>query len=96
MSEGLIRGEYNTEAQGINIGTTMIVRDGYAYSWTSVAPNMGFKAKVVENVEANPNAGASGAYSWNVDQIGDYECNDWTADPSKFAVPTGVNFQEIK
>ncbi len=95
ISGGLIRGEFNTQAQGINISTSLIVRDGYTYSWTSMAPKMGFKAKVVASGESNPNQGTSGTISWNADQIGDYDCKDWTVDMTKFDLPAGVDFKEI-
>lgn len=95
ISGGLIRGEFNTQTQGMNISTSLIVRDGYTYSWTSMAPNMGFKAKVLSSGEANPNQGASGTYSWNADQIGDYDCQPWKPEMTKFDIPTNIKFQEI-
>ncbi len=95
ISGGLVRGEFKTQAKGLNINTSLIVRDGYTYSWTSMAPNMGFKAKVVASAEVSPNQSASGSYSWNADQIGDYDCKDWTPDMTQFDLPAGINFQEI-
>lgn len=94
ISDGLIRGEYNTKAQGMNIDATMIVRDGYTYTWSSIAPGMGFKAKVVES-DGGSKTATAGTYSFNAEQIGDYDCDDWDLDESKFVVPTTITFKEI-
>lgn len=93
-----IRGEFATAVQGMNINTSMIVRDGFTYTWTSAMPTKGFKAKVVEVVggDAVVDTGTSGTYSFNATQIGDYNCADWNVDESKFALPAGVTFTEIK
>ena len=94
LNDGLLRGEYSTAVQGKNIDATVIVRDGFAYTWTSMAPTMGFKSKVVENTETG-STGTTGTYSYNTDQIGDYDCQPWTADNSKFVVPTSMTFREV-
>ncbi len=95
IHNGLIRGEYSTKTAGMNIATSLIVRDGYSYTWTSVAPTMGFKAKVVDNAVVNTGAAMSASYSWNAQQIGDYNCEAWAADDSMFTVPASVTFKEI-
>ncbi len=95
INGGSIRGEYATKIQGMNITTSFIVRDGFSYSWNSVAPTMGFKAKVVDSAMVNTGAAMSASYSWNAQQIGDYNCESWAVDDSKFAVPAGVTFREI-
>ncbi len=92
---GMIRGEYNTKVQNLNVDSTLIVRDGYTYTWTSMTPNMGFKAKVVESIGGDIDAGMSGQYSFNAEQIGDYNCEAWSSDASKFALPAGVTFNEL-
>ena len=95
ISDGKVRGEYNTKVQGMSIDSTLIVRDGYTYTWTSMAPTMGYKVKVVESASSDTSAGMSGTYSYNANQIGDYECETWSGDVSKFELPSGVNFQEM-
>ncbi len=95
ISNGMIRGEYNTKAQGLSIDTTLIVRDGFTYSWSSMAPSMGFKSKVVTGVVEDGSTNTSGTYSFNAEQIGDYDCEAWTVDASKFALPKGVTFREV-
>ncbi len=95
LDNGKIRGEFKTTYNGMNIDTSFIVRDGYTYTWTSAMPTMGFKAPVVDS-ETTGSADTSGTYSWNNDQIGDYDCKAWAADQSKFAIPTSVKFTEAK
>lgn len=95
ISGGMINGEYSTSVQGMNITSNVIVRDGYTYSWSSMMPGAGFKSKVVANTEANNNAGMSGTYSFNAEQIGDYSCEEWSGDQSKFNLPSGITFKEM-
>ncbi|MBI5139742.1 hypothetical protein HZA26_03995 [Candidatus Nomurabacteria bacterium] len=92
ISGGMIRGEYNTKVQGVDMASTMIIRDGYTYSWTSMLPNSGFKIK--NEVSSDAGGSMSGVYGYG-EQIGDYNCEVWAADPSKFAIPKNVSFQEI-
>jgi hypothetical protein len=94
VSDGMIRGEYNTTAQGFSITTTLIVRDGYTHTWTSMTPGMGFKSKVVEGVTADGTTKTSGTYSFNAEQIGDYNCEPWVLDSAMFTLPDGVVFKE--
>lgn len=96
LSGGMIRGEYNTQVQNMNVDSTFIVRDGFSYSFTSLAPTMGFKVKVVEPKEGDVTTQTSGSYQWNAQNIGDYDCQPWTTDPAKFTIPTNITFQEIK
>lgn len=97
LNDGMIRGEYTSRVQGLDIGTNVIVRDGFTYSWSSMTPTMGFKAKATQAGTTNygTDGKTSDAYSFNAEQIGDYDCQAWTADPAVFTLPTGVSFQEI-
>lgn len=90
----MIRGEYTTNTQGMSVGSTLIVRDGYTYTWTSMAPGMGFKAKVVEGT-GDTNAPTSASYSFNAEQIGEYDCQSWSVDASMFALPKDVTWTEM-
>ncbi len=94
LDDGMIRGEYNTKVQGLNIDTTFVMRDGYTYTWNSMMPNTGFKSKVTE-VNSNNGANASGSYNFNAEEIGDYDCEAWTPDPSKFIIPTNITFKTV-
>lgn len=92
-----MRGEFSAVAEGKTMTTSFISRDGYSYTWSSLTPSMGIKVKAVENTETpGTDVNASGAYAWNADQIGDYNCENWVADAAKFELPKNVIFQEIK
>lgn len=96
INDSMIRGEFNTRIQNMNIDSTFIVRDGYTYSWSSVMPTAGFKVKMTGTVTTpDTTTGTTGSYSWNAEQIGDYDCQPWTVDQAKFTVPTNVTFKEI-
>jgi hypothetical protein len=97
MDKGMIRSEFNTSVNGMNIGTTMIVKDGYTYSWSSMMPTMGYKARIVapETSTTSASASTSGTYSWNAEQIGDYNCESWTADATLFTIPSTIKFTTV-
>lgn len=91
VSNGMVRGEYNVSSQGMNMNTFFILRDGYSYTWNSVMTG-GIKMRVAQT-GTDIGSSASGSYSSNTDQIGDYNCESWTADSSKFAIPTNITFK---
>lgn len=95
INDGMVRAEYSSTVQNIKIDTSLIVRDGYTYTWSSMMPNSGFKMKAVANDKPDTNVSASGSYSFNADQIGDYNCEAWKADASLFVVPTNITFKEM-
>jgi hypothetical protein len=90
-----MRGEFSTVAEGRTMNSSFISRDGYSYTWSSVTPGMGFKIKA-EAETSNESAGVNGTYAWSADQIGDYNCESWVVDTTKFELPKDVTFQEIK
>lgn len=94
MNNGMMRGEFTTVAEGKTMDSSFIMKDGYAYNWSSVLPNMGVKVKVLANTE-NKGGDAKGTYTWNAEQIGEYNCEEWKVDESKFALPVGIDFTEI-
>lgn len=94
MYGGMIRGDYAVEAQGMNIETSLVVRDGFVYSWNSLAP-VGVKAAAVSDEEGDDDTSVTGNISWNTDKIGEYECKKWNLETSKFEIPTDITFQEI-
>jgi hypothetical protein len=95
INNSMIRGEYSSQVQGMNINTFFIARDGFTYTWNSMMPNSGFKAKIVAPTEGNSSAPMSASYSFNAETIGDYDCSPWAVDMSKFAIPASVTFQSI-
>jgi len=94
MNGGNMRGDFNTIAEGRNMNSSFIMMGGYTYNWSNLAP-MGVKVKV-DMDGGNSSAEASGTYSWNAEQIGDYNCEPWLVDEGTFELPDGVNFTEIK
>jgi len=95
MDKNRLHGEFSTIVGGVKVDTTMIMKDDYTYTWSSVMPKSGFMIKVEAN-EGDINTATSGTYSWNAERIGDYYCKAWTVDESKFSLPAGITFVEIK
>jgi|GEM_PF-794648 len=79
MYNGMVRAEYSGKVQDQEIVATTIVRDGYAYGWVGSSAKLGFKQKIDPSL---PNA-----YDFNK-SIADYDCDNWTPDPSKFELPS--------
>lgn len=97
VHNGMIRGDYNTVAQSMSIDSSVIVRDGFVYSWTSISP---FGTKVEIKNEAsmesdNSAGGTQGSYSWNSEAIGEYQCDPWALDQTVFEIPASVQFRQI-
>lgn len=89
-----LRGDFTTSVQGMNVKSSLIVRDGFAYAWTSMT-STGYKLPVSIDDSGNVKAGTSGSYAWNAEQIGDYDCKPWTANESQFTIPTSITFKTM-
>jgi hypothetical protein len=96
LNAGNIRGDFSTIAEGRKMDSSFIMKDGYTYNWSSFAPTMGVKVKVNTTTDGDTNTQTSGTYSWNAEQIGEYNCEAWTVDESKFTLPSTITFTEIK
>ena len=94
MSGGMVSGLFNTKVQGMSIDSHFIMRDGYSYSWSSAAPTMGFKSKVNTTTGTTASGSNAGQYSFNSEQVGEYDCQPWTVDQTKFTIPTSVTFTD--
>jgi hypothetical protein len=94
-SKDLLRGDFKTNVSGMSIDSSFVMRDGYNYSWTSAAPTMGFKVKVSASQEGNVETKTSGTYSWNAEQVGEYSCEPWTLDETKFTLPKTITFTSV-
>lgn len=90
-----IKGEFTSTVQGMTINTNFVMKDGFSYTWSSAAPTMGFKVKVAEVSTSNPNASTAGSYVFNSNQIGSYDCQEWSTEESKFALPSNIKFMEV-
>lgn len=95
ISEGKVRGDFVTTVANKEVKTSFLVKDGYQYLWTSPLAS-GFKMKIPAQGGSMENqAGMSGTYAWNAEQIGDYNCTPWTPDTATFTLPSGMMFAEI-
>lgn len=97
MDNGMFRGEYSSNTEGMNITSTSIIRDGYSYSWTSAMPNIGYKIKIdTAETDTASETDFSGSYGFNANDVGDYNCEAWNPEQSIFAIPTNITFTEIQ
>lgn len=95
IGNGKIKGLFSSVVSGMPIDTSVIVRDGVTYTWTSMS-SFGFKASSLATssaVDANTTS-TSGTYAWNAQDIGSYNCTPWTMDESVFTVPSNIEFLE--
>lgn len=98
LDNGKVRGEFAVSVAGQNSSVTTIIRDGYTYSWSSLAPTAGFKVKNATEVGMTTPLQATGTqatYQASFDTIGDYSCTAQVIEESKFTIPASVTFTEI-
>ena len=89
VANGMVRSDFSSDIPQVgNIESHMIVRDGLAYTWTSMM-NQGFKFPIAE---AEGEAEVSAEVAAQVNQNYDFSCRAWSADASKFALPADVTF----
>lgn len=93
VDKGLMRGMFETETQGVKVSSNILVREGFTYTWSSTMPQ-GIKMAVKKD-EGGVDTSTSGANSWNVDDVGDYECVAWDADQTTFVVPSNIVFMDL-
>ena len=91
LDSGKVKADFAVSVAGQSISTSMIVRDGYSYTWTSNSPTKGFKTKIIAKV-GDSSASPKGTYTWDGSQIGEYSCESWIADDAMFEVPKTVTF----
>lgn len=92
ISKGKMRGDFDVTAAGQKLQSHMISDGTTVYNWTSLS-NTGFKMafKPSATVTVSPKA----QEAFNVDDKADYNCSNWSADSSKFAMPSGVTFTDF-
>ncbi len=96
IHNNLIKANFSTSIQGQTIDSNMISRDGYTYTWTTMMKGVGYKVKIVEKSDQTPKGAASTTYTWNGEQIGEYDCQALTADDSIFELPKDIVFSSPK
>lgn len=88
-ANGMVRSDFTSNIPQVgNIESHMIVRDGLAYTWTSMM-NQGFKFPISKG---EGEAEVSAEVAAQVNQDYDFSCRAWSADASKFALPAGIVF----
>lgn len=95
ISSDKIKGDYTTISEGRTVKTSFIMRDGYSYTWGDMMAGNGFKIKIAQDVTADQSTETSGTYSWNAEQVGDYNCEPWTVNDAVFALPSGITFTDL-
>lgn len=86
-----MRGDFNMMVEGKQMESHMIQDGTYAYSWTG---SQGAKFKIDQNLKASPVSGGQ-QQSVDLEKEVDYKCSPWSADNSKFTVPTDVKFVDM-
>ncbi|KND49844.1 MAG: hypothetical protein AB198_00350 [Parcubacteria bacterium C7867-003] len=86
-----LRGDFKASISGTQVTNSFISKGGYMYVWNSMTNGTGFKFVVNETSST-----ADGSMGFDANQVGDYDCQAWTVDSSKFALPSGVVFTEVK
>lgn len=94
MSGDNLRSDVSIAIAGKMMDSHFIMRDGYMYTWSSAAPNMGIKIKSDTGVKTDSSVN-TGTVAWNSEQVGDYDCAPWVPEQSKFTLPTGMTFTEV-
>lgn len=91
--EQRMRGDFTTEVDEIGTFDTHIIRDGdWFYSWGGpLGGEMGTKINLSEQETAEGEANES----VNLDERVRFDCERWSADSSKFELPSDIIFSEI-
>jgi len=88
---GKVRSDFTSVAQGQTMSTHMIADGADMYTWVDGMTN-GFKMSMAAQKPADNSTQQQGLDS---DKKVDYHCSPWSADVSKFVLPTAVTFQDM-
>lgn len=96
IANGKMRGDFDSMAQGIAVKSHMIVDGEYSYVWTPDT-NQGFKMSITagESTGASGSSVTQGQQTVDYNQELAYSCEPWTADSSRFSLPSGVVFMDM-
>ena len=90
VSGSMMRGDFMVKSQtGVLVDSHMIRNGNDIYFWSGT---QGGRMNI-DILESQNGAQSQGTINWN--QSVDYKCEDWTKDPAKFTVPTGVNIVDL-
>lgn len=91
---GNVSGQFTATVSGMTMQNYFMTKDGYSYSWSNLQPNKGVKIALKQNTGGT--TGTTNQNSFDASQIGDYDCKPWNPDASKFTLPSGTVFTELK
>lgn len=89
IADGAIRGTFRSaipQLGGMTITSNLLVREGYAYVWTSLYPQGTKVALANAPAESSENNGIS------LSSAVSYTCTPWVVDTSLFTLPEGISF----
>lgn len=96
LDKKLVRGELLADSDGKKMTVTFLMKEGFTYVWNSITPTQGFKIKSaptdIPGTQAQTTGEIHASANVYLEKIGDYSCEAWVADASKFAVPTAITF----
>lgn len=93
VADNRVRGDFtSTLPQTGPVESHMIVRDGFIYTWSSMAPQ-GMKMAVNNESEAGVSSDPQQPSPYEAQYS--YECDAWSPDESQFTVPSTVTFMEF-
>src|SRR3989344_382 len=94
-SNGNMRGDFKMGAGAGVQSSSMMVKDGYSYVWSG-GSDQGIKMAASADAAAQAGAEGEAKQSVGLDEQVDYSCSGWTMDASKFMMPAGVEFIDLK
>lgn len=92
-ANGDTRGDFKMVTSGGSVTSSMIMKGGVWYGWSG---SQGVKMAVPENAGVDNAAAAQAEKYVDLNAEVDYSCSDWSVDGSKFTLPAGVNFIDVK
>lgn len=86
-----IRGDFESDTQGITVDSHMITDGAFIYTWSPIAPT-GYK--VPYSLKGGSGGNETSGQQSDLEQSYDYTCEAWTVDESKFIIPQ-ISFLEV-
>lgn len=87
---------FSSAVSGKVYETSMITKDGYVYTWSSMTPTAGIKTRVPTTAGQGATTTAfSASYAWDGKDIGSYSCVVANISESVFDVPASITFTEV-
>lgn len=96
ITNGKLRGDFTSQANGKTMETHMIVSGNTSYVWQE-GEKEGFKSSFdpSTSVSGSEAQSASTTASLDFNKQGDYKCSAWVVDESMFTPPSDVKFNDF-